>query len=84
MKKNTVLLCSVALMVVVLCFTSCATAKEIPLGATGEQITQINAHNLAALAKNSTTQTGLTLATIVLGFVSAMYSLGSIAGFGGY
>lgn len=63
---------SILLLIVMFLFSSCATSTSVPPNATPEQLEQINAQNLEAVAKNTSTLAGLQLASLVAGFLIAL------------
>ena len=67
-------------LVILMCFSfvGCATAVPVPQNATPEQIDQINAENIEAIAKNTATLNGITIASIIISFIT-----GLIAGIAG-
>ena len=72
-------------LVILMCFSfsGCATATPVPLNAAPEQIEQINAQNLAAIAKNTATLNGIVLATIAVAILGTLISgvvIGSAVG----
>jgi len=63
-----------------LTFGGCATASQVPPDATPEQIEQVNAKNLEAIARNSALQTGITAGSGVISFLTLL-TVTLLAGF---
>jgi len=55
-------------------FAGCATATPVPPNATPEQVEQINAQNLEAIAKNTATLNGIAIASIIISFLGGLIS----------
>ena len=70
-------------LVILMCFSffGCATATPVPQNAAPEQIEQINAQNLEAIAKNTATLNGIVLGTIALGILGMLLSGVAISSF---
>lgn len=54
---------------------SCATATAVPPNATAEQLEQVNAKNLEAVARNSSVTLGIQLTSIALSILSVLIYL---------
>jgi len=59
-------------------FSGCATATPVPNNATPEQIEHINAQNLEAIATNTATLSGFTIASIIISFLVSLITMGAM------
>ena len=66
--KKQIIRISLMLLLVLLVFSSCATATAVPRNATPEQIAETNALNLEATAKNTSTLAAIQLISVISGF----------------
>lgn len=60
---------SMLIVLLILSTFSCATAIAVPRNATPEQIEEINAQNLNAIATNTSTLAAIQLASLITGFI---------------
>ncbi len=72
--KSRFLKISVLLLVILFVFSSCASMTPIPPNATEQQISDINAMNIAATAKNTSTLAGIQIASIVSGLLLGLFA----------
>ena len=65
------------ILAVFMCF-SCATATPVHENATPEEIEQINARNLEAIAKNHSTITGIMIVSFLLSIITGIVSIAAV------
>jgi Na+-transporting methylmalonyl-CoA/oxaloacetate decarboxylase gamma subunit len=80
MKKRKIILAVLLITIIATLFIGCATATQVPPGATPEQIEQINAQNNAATATNTSTMAAVTLVSIILSLLSLIGQIAVAAG----
>jgi hypothetical protein len=76
--KKQLLKISLLLLIVFFIFGSCATATSVPRNATEAQLAEVNALNLEATAKNTSTLAGFQIVSVISGFLIGLLAPGFV------
>jgi len=73
MRKNRAVVLMILVVFIILLCTSCATQpKQVPYGASQEQIAQVNAENIYGTANNLSILTNIQIITIIVSLITTL------------